>query len=307
MDGRELQLEQPLRGCVPDAAAERPMVEPPAPPGADLDPMSDDDAPYVIATRFREAFRQPGCPMCVLGQRALDEYFSHWVWDYVSDPDLREAMRQGLGMCPEHTWQLVNTDLREYGETFGVSIIYQELVAHTIGVIERVTREAQAREAQSSSRLERLRRWLRRRSAARRWFASPRWRGHPLLRIAGCHVCAYRAESERRSTYWLVQILRHAENRALYAASNGLCLPHLRAALELALEIEPGVAHALAQDAEQRMEGLAADLEQYIAKRAWDRRHEALTEGEQTAAQRASRFFGGLDGWSAERKRLDRI
>jgi hypothetical protein len=297
--------EHLLRECAPGVGG--PAAQPPAARVEPLEALSDDDVPMVIATRFLEAFRQSGCPMCFLGQQALDDYFSHWVWDYVSDADLREAMRRGLGMCAEHTWQLLHTDVREYGETFGVSIIYQELVAHTIGLLERVALEAQAREAQRPSRLGRLRRWLYRRSAARRWFLPARWRGSPLLKAAECHVCAYRAESERRSTYWLVQVLRRAENRTRYAASDGLCLPHLRAALELALEIEPGVARFLAASAGQHLEALAADLDGYVAKRAWDRRHEAMTAGEQEAAQRASRFFGGLDGWSAERRRLDSI
>jgi len=40
-------------------------------------------------------------------------------------------------------------------------------------------------------------------------------------------------------------------------------------------------------------------------KRAYDRRREAMTDGEQSAPRRASQFFGGLDGWNEQRRRID--
>jgi len=269
--------------------------------------MSHDQVPIVTWVKFKEAFREPGCPLCSLRQEVLDWYFSRWVWDYISDPDMRNRMRRSLGLCPEHTWQLYRTDIREYDDVLGVSIVYQELVPHIAGVLHDVAIKAEERKSQGLPWQERLWLFLRRRSALRRWFKPASWRAGDILRADRCHVCAYNEEGERRDLYWLVQILEGGTYRTLYAASDGLCLPHLRRALELAMQINPDAAQFLAETAGRKMATLAADLEGYIRKRAYDRRHEAMTDGQQNAPRRASEFFGGLDGWNERRRRIDSI
>lgn len=268
--------------------------------------MNYDQVPLITWVKFKEAFREPGCSICFLRQEVLDQYFSRWVWDYISDPDVREHMRRGLGLCPEHTWQLYRTDMREYGSALGVSVIYEELVPRVAGALHDVAVEADAK-SQALPWWERLRRFLRRRSALNRWFRPASWRAGGILHAERCHVCALHEEGERRDVYWLVQILEDEDFRALYAASDGLCLPHLRQALELAMQTNPDVALFLAETAERKMAALADDLKGYIRGQAYDHRHEVLTDGEKNAPRRVSQFFGGLDGWNEQRRRLDNI
>ena len=128
-----------------------------------------------------------------------------------------------------------------------------------------------------------------------------------MLHADRCRACIYSEDGERRDIYWLVQLLEPGSFRSLYAASDGLCLPHVRQALELAMQTDPDAAQFMAEVAEMKVATLKDDLDGYIRKRAHDHRHERMTDGEQNAPRRASQFFGGPEEWNAQRKRIDSI
>lgn len=265
--------------------------------------MNSEEVPLLTGAKLKEAFRQPVCPLCHLRQEALDWYFSQWVWDYVSDPHMRERMRRGLGLCPEHMWQLYRTDLREYGNALGVSAIYEGLLAEALNRLTAAAELAARRRARHLPWYKRLARH----SLRKHWFRPTVWRGNNILQAEHCHVCAYNEEAERRAVYWLVLLLTEETFRGAYAASAGLCLRHLRLALDLALQIDPEVAQFLAEKARESLARLRNDLAAYNRKNAVGGNANPLTPAEGEAPYRVSLFFAGPDVWREQRRRLDSL
>lgn len=269
--------------------------------------MNVDTIPIPAIAKLREAMRRPECPICTLRQEALDRYFSRWVWDYINDPEALIEMRSSLGLCREHTWQLFDVDLREYGDSLGTGVIYEDLLSHVAGVLRKAGADVGEEQVEGPSRWQRLRRWIRRRSALLRWFRPSSNPANTLLHAEPCRACRYNELAERRDICWLVLLLESEVDRTRYAASRGLCLRHLRQALDLAAEIDPTTAQFLIDAAARQLVDLASDLRGYLAKRSADRRHEPMTAREQSAPRRVAQYFGGLEVWSGQRRRLDSI
>jgi hypothetical protein len=90
---------------------------------------------------------------------------------------------------------------------------------------------------------------------------------------------------------WLVEQIADADFLALYAASDGLCLPHLRRALALARDEE--AVRRLAEVSLNRLAPLAADAGEYVRKMDWNNRHEPKHPWEQVSWVRAVAFVSG--------------
>src|SRR5512146_2799232 len=70
-----------------------------------------------------DALKAEGCPLCRLAQGGSDSYLRALVHEGVTDPALRQELRDARGLCYRHAWRLA--DWR--GSTVGVSIIYQDV------------------------------------------------------------------------------------------------------------------------------------------------------------------------------------
>jgi hypothetical protein len=104
-------------------------------------------------------------------------------------------------------------------------------------------------------------------------------------------VCDLIGELVEINLGWLVEELADPEFRAWYAASDGLCLPHLRRALALAKNEE--AVRLLAETTMQRLDALATDVGEYVRKMDWNKRHEPKHAWEQVSWVRAVAFFSG--------------
>jgi hypothetical protein len=71
-------------------------------------------------------------------------------------------------------------------------------------------------------------------------------------------------------------MLADAEYQAMYAASDGICLPHLRLAVEVA-DSEPGRRYLIVST-QARLAAFRRSLAEYTRKQAWQYRHETPTE-----------------------------
>jgi hypothetical protein len=110
---------------------------------------------------------------------------------------------------------------------------------------------------------------------------------------ARCRVCRLGEETARAYAEWLVEGLGDAEVRARYAASDGLCLPHLRMTLICARTRAPQALADLAGDAVRRLQRLLGALREYIRKHDWNYRHEPMSPEERRSWIRAVAFFVG--------------
>ena len=217
--------------------------------------------------RLREAFGEPGCPICrcleVDGRRLLETI----LYEHVTDPDTRAALRAAWGFCNWHTWMLVDIG----GVMTGSAILYEDLV----GAAVRRVRHGRARATSG-------------RSLARR--VSGLFVGHrPAVaeryeRRPSCPACVHSRRGEARYVETMLHGIGNAEFDRAYEASDGICLPHVMQTLERgtpARAAEELVARTLA-----KWQTLRDDLQRFVGKHDY-RNREPFTDAEVAASRRA--------------------
>jgi hypothetical protein len=166
-----------------------------------------------------EACRQSGCPVCRLEAQAVERYLDQQFYENVNSPHWREGLRHSLGFCHEHAWLGVN---RRLGDALGYSIIYHDLINSMLKHLEQENATAHASRRQLSL-LRKLPESAR--NAIERILAA-------ITPHKRCPVCEKRDETTRALIPVLIAELKTPEMSTALNASEGLCLPHLRSALE---------------------------------------------------------------------------
>lgn len=244
----------------------------------------------LISADLKRALRLHGCPVCRLKEETVHRYVRFLLAENVNDGDSRAHIVRGLGFCPEHTWLLYHTEVSRFGDALGNSILYEHLAEEVRKNLAAFRRDLPDPALHRRGWWQRA--WARLRFAVDALFKSSA-NLDSLRPTGGCRMCAHAAHEEETVIHALVNLCAMPDFRAVYAASDGLCLAHLRQALRVAVTGDPGAARFLAEDASQRLEVLAADLREYIRKQAWQYRDEPLTRGEEAAPRSVVQFFGG--------------
>jgi hypothetical protein len=149
--------------------------------------------------------RGQGCALCALEDAAVSRYLEGILYEKVNDPSIRADLRKSSGFCARHAHRLA-----ALGDGLGTAILYRDQVAL---ILEALDREARAPAGRG-----------RRRTAA------------SADRGGSCPACRLAEESRARSLRTLLDALPDADMNEALRASQGLCYPHLRAALEHADE-----------------------------------------------------------------------
>ena len=220
------------------------------------------------------AFR--GCPVCrcVLGESR--GYLRALLHEGVTDPESRRAVRASWGFCNWHTWMLLEVDPR----ALGASIYYEDLLREAI---DRVTTLA---DRPRRSRLGSLVARMRGRDDA------------PAIVVARdrrlrCTLCVLAAETERQSLVTLATMITNAEIASAYASSDGVCLPHVVRAVEVAprsREVRVLITRTL-----EKWLALRGTLQSFIAKHDY-RNRTAYTEEEAASYARSFEIMAGARG-----------
>ncbi|MDH7487936.1 MAG: DUF6062 family protein [Anaerolineae bacterium] len=246
----------------------------------------------MISADLKRALRLQGCAVCRLKEETVHRYVRFLLAENVNDGDARAYIVHGLGFCPEHTWLLYHTETTRFGDALGNSILYEDLA-------ERVRDDLVAFRRGLPTSASRPNVWWRRAWGRFRLVVGSLIRHpgalDPLRPVGECRMCAHAAHEEETVVRALVSLCDAPDFRALYTASDGLCLAHLRQALRLAATHDPDTARFLADEATGRLETLVANLGAYIRKQAWQYRDEPLTSGEADAPRKAAEFFGGRE------------
>jgi hypothetical protein len=194
--------------------------------------------------RLVDACARPGCPVCGCLHEVASRHLAAVLAEHVTDPVSRARLAEASGFCAAHA-----TALREMPEVaLGTAIVYQALVERACRWLDDTARSVDARP----------RRWRSLGRAVRRGARPPR------LRRAACPVCVELVVAERGQLDALLEGVADPPLGPAYAASDGLCLPHL----ELALARSAGgpgpdrlVAHA-----RDKLRALAEDLKRFVDK-----------------------------------------
>ncbi|HEX2500835.1 MAG TPA: DUF6062 family protein [Methylomirabilota bacterium] len=222
--------------------------------------------------RLAEACARPGCPVCGALRDLARRHLAVILAEHVTDPISRARLADAWGFCAAHA-----AALRKIPEAaLGAAIVYHGLVEQACRWLDEAAR-AMARPAG--------------RGGWRALVGRPRGtRGDARRRRTRCPVCVELVLSEARHLDALLTGLEDGELGAAYAASDGLCLPHLELAVERA-GARPQAARLVALTRE-KLRALAADLRGFVDKHD-HRARPSFTEREAGAWQQALALVAG--------------
>ncbi len=224
---------------------------------------------FVGYFRLLEACRAPGCPVCRCVADESRAYLDALLYEQVTDVDTRRAIRASWGFCNWHTWML----LEIASSLFGAAIIYEDLVTLVLRRTEDLGRRG-------------ARRWLDALTGRRR---APRVLERYRQR-AICPACTSAAESETRHLGTLVTFGDDGDLQAAYARSDGVCLPHLLAAV--ADHDGSPQAVTLVERTREKWTRLGQDIASFVSKHDY-RNREPYTEAERASYARAFEMLAG--------------
>jgi hypothetical protein len=210
-----------------------------------------------------EACEQPGCPVCRVTLHLVDRYLNALFYESVNDIPTRTSLRNSRGFCSSHAWRLLDG---EVGNALGIAIIYHD-------VLTNVLRELPGQEIQKG-RGGNIATFLTR--AGRQAGELVRKAVQALTPGEECLACRERREANRLVSEVLLASLADDRLLAALAASDGLCLPHLRQSLERA-QGEQQLA-GLLQASRPQLEALNAQLGEFIRKNDYRFREEGFGE-----------------------------
>ena len=224
-------------------------------------------------SRLVEACAHPGCPVCRCVIRDSRSYLDALLYEQVTDPDTRRAIRVSWGFCNWHTWMLLEIE----HAIFGSALIYEELVKLALTRTERLGEGAER--TRPRGWLSTLLGWRRRSSSVEGY------RGR-----AECPACAAAADTERRHLATLVTFIDGADLAAAYAQSDGLCVPHLFAVL--AHDGELRKARVLVDRTRETWTRLGQDISSFVSKHDYQN-PEPYTQAEAASYARAFEMLAG--------------
>ena len=187
------------------------------------------------AYNLRQAFDQPGCAVCRLTLDSVHHYLGSLVYEYVNKVPTHEAVRAARGFCATHAWHIQE---QFPASGVGVAVLYEGLVRNMLNDMGDVPPNGNRRQVANAA--------------------------SALQAHGECPACTHRATVE---THLLRNLLDHLDQEdfaAGFSASSGLCLPHLRAALEISGQHANKTRLLAAQQAIWRE--LQADLAEYMRK-----------------------------------------
>ncbi len=206
-----------------------------------------------------EACREPGCPICRLEQRHVQRYLEHQFYENVNDVDYRHLLRQSMGFCREHAWQIVDERL---GDVLGIAILHHDLIGTAL---DRLGKADPLLGKEATGRKKRL---------PEQAGDLPQRTLSAITAHKRCPACHQRDEVEASLVSSLMENIGNSEIQAALHLSEGLCLPHLRLCLKQAKGTTSGEALLIVQ--RQKMEALHRELGELIRKNDYRFAREAL-------------------------------
>jgi Family of unknown function (DUF6062) len=239
---------------------------------------------HTVYFELRDALVGSGCALCALALRSMRRYFETLGYESVNDPGIRDAIRAARGFCEVH-----GRMLRDARDALGAAIIHRDVVNAAMDALDGLAYRPASlgdmlRQAISGERTR-----------------GTNGRADTLAPQQPCPACARRQITDQLYVDALLQHLTDDDLLPRFRESAGLCLPHLRLAIEHMPDMTTFDRLKAAQLAV--WQGLTSALDEFIRKQ--DHRFAAEPLGdERTSWSRAvdlvSGQFGlGCAGWKA--------
>jgi hypothetical protein len=232
----------------------------------------DREAGEIADAQLLEALRLGGCAVCTLAQQTVRRYLQAIARESITDVDVRALLREALGFCPRHAWQWL--DSAENG--LGTALVYQDLAINL--------RRALASDIRQEEHAGKLMARMFGRSAERQMPAG-------LSAQRGCPSCEVQTLTEQRVLDSLLKNVTRAEIHDAYAESDGLCLPHLHAAMGRGARRAEAL-RQLKTHFDRALERLEADLAEFIRKQDYRYQHEPIGPERDAPSRAIGRISG---------------
>jgi hypothetical protein len=218
---------------------------------------------HTVYFELRDALAGPGCALCALALRSMRRYFEALGYESVNDPGIRDAVRAARGFCEVH-----GRMLREARDALGAAIIHRDVVSAVMDAFDGLA-------YRPTSLGDLLRQAIRGDRTG-----SANGRADALAPQQLCPACARRHTTDQVYVDALLQHLSDDDLLPRVCDSAGLCLPHLRLAIERAPD---AATFDRLKDAQLAIwQRLAAELDEFIRKQ--DHRFAAEPLGEERSA-----------------------
>ena len=216
------------------------------------------------AHQLLQAFEQPGCPVCRLVADSVHAHIGSLVYEYANEPATHFAVRDARGFCATHAWHALE---QINASALGIALLYEGLVRNLLKDMGDITPKSGQRQIAGAA-------------AA-------------LKPKASCPVCEHRATVEQHLLRSLFDHLNQPAFAEGFGASAGLCLPHLRAALD-ARASTPAKARLLALQ-QAIWWRLQAELAEFIRKSDYQFADEELGEEGDSPRRAVASLSGAKD------------
>jgi hypothetical protein len=201
----------------------------------------------TILTDLIKACKQPGCPVCLLEQRAVDAYMHTAFREKENNMIVRNDIRDSLGLCREHTRRML--DLR-LNKTISAAVGYHDVLLAVVQQMQVVPLQPKPprRSLFSRKRPELVSKFEMVVQAL-----SPR---------LPCPACRMSGNFTRNLLDVLSASLQEAAIQKALTSSDGLCLPHLRQSFAQVQDLD--TCKVLLSMSVDRFEALRRDLVEEI-------------------------------------------
>jgi hypothetical protein len=220
-----------------------------------------------------DAFRQPGCPVCLLSGRSVRRYLDGLFYELVNDPGARDSLLKSHGFCAEHAGLLLETRI---AEALGASIIYKNIVKI---ILEKFPKPSLPSIPSSIPNRPKERTRL-----IREFMGACDTTGQ-------CPVCEQREAAVDRALDGLSNSLDDENLRLAFQGSDGLCFPHLTQLLQRTQRTD--TVKFLLSVTQKELETLQSEMGELIRKNDYRFQSEGITDREGRAWKKAMRMISG--------------
>lgn len=217
-----------------------------------------------------EAFGQPGCAVCTLTTRDVARFLDSHLYEYVITSQTTASIRASRGLCATHSVQLA-----DYGASvLGVAI----LQSHVLDEVLKITAQTTPKAGTTFNRL------------LGRGNASSAAMSESLEAVGECMACEALERAQKSHLGTLSEHLNDPQLEAAFRGSEGVCLPHFRALLEITADV--AIVERLVSIQTTHWKNLKAELDLFADK--YDINHADQSMGEEGDSwRRALRLIAG--------------
>jgi hypothetical protein len=203
--------------------------------------------PDTIHADLLKACKRPGCPVCLLEQRAVDAYMQTAFREKENNQGVRQDIRNSLGLCREHTRRMLSLGLNK---TISAAVGYHDVLLAVVQQLQKVTLQPTPSKRSVFSR---------KRIKPAAVFDTVVQALSPSL---PCPACRMSVKFTHNVLEGLTMSLQENTMQKALTLSDGLCLPHLRQAFAQIQDLEP--CKVLLSMSVDRFEALRRDLVEEI-------------------------------------------